>query len=90
MSEIRGHETIDAQPSTVTTEGDDISDQHVALLSNLPDSTTSPTTSCTGLSNQSQDNAFTDDGYVSDGMITSFNYRQVNESLSCSQREEVP
>ena len=86
MSDIRAHKTIDAQTST---EGEDISDQHVARLSDLPGSPTSPTTTCAGLSNPSEEHSFTDDGYVSDGTIASFNYRQLSESLSCWQREEV-
>lgn len=77
MSEIRAHQAIDAQTST---EGNDISDQCLTLLSDLPDSPTSPITSCAGLSNPSEEHSFTDDGYVSDGTIASFNYRQSSES----------
>ena len=83
MPEIRTNqtgETIDAQTST---EGDDISDQHVALLLDIPHSPTSPRTSCAGLSSPSEDNTFTDDGYVSDGTIASFYHGQLNQRLSC-------
>ena len=66
MTDIRAHDTIDAQPSS---EGDDISDGHVALPPSQLDSTSSPTKSCTGSSNPFEEHSFTDDGYVSDGMI---------------------
>ncbi|KAL9133448.1 MAG: hypothetical protein Q9175_005373 [Cornicularia normoerica] len=61
MPEI--HATIDAQPST---EGEDISNQIVALPVDQPDSVPSHTRSCTGLSDPFEEHSFTDDGYVSD------------------------
>lgn len=66
MDDIRANGTIDAQPSS---EGDDISDQHVPLPSDQLDSTSSPTKSYTGSSNPFEGHSFTDDGYVSDGTM---------------------
>ena len=86
MPEIRAHDTIDAETAI---EGDDISDQHVALPLHKPDSTRSPRTSCVGLSNPSEEDPFTDDGYVSDGMMASFTLGQLHERLYYGQREEV-
>lgn len=63
MTERRADDTIDAQPST---DGEDITDQTVALPLDQPDSVTSPTKSCAGLSDPFEQRSFTDDGYVSD------------------------
>ena len=78
MPEIHADDTIDAETAT---EGDDISDQHVALPLDKPDSTRSPRASCAGLSNPSGEDPFTDDGYVSDGMVASFYFRTIVRSL---------
>ena len=64
MTERRADDSIDAQPST---DGEDITDQTVALPLEQPDSVTSPAKSCAGLSNPFEQHSFTDDGYVSDG-----------------------
>lgn len=63
MTERRADDSIDAQPST---DGEDITDQTVALPLEQPDSVTSPAKSCAGLSNPFEQHSFTDDGYVSD------------------------
>ena len=86
MPEIHAHDPIDAETPT---EGDDISDQHVTLPLHKPDSTRSPRTSCAGLSNPSEEDPFTDDGYVSDGMMASFTFGQLHERLCDGQRKEV-
>lgn len=85
MPEIRAHDQIGAQTST---EGEDISLQHVALPLDPPESTTSPTTSCAGPANPFDKNSFTDGGFDSDGTMASFTFRPLSEGLSCWQREE--
>lgn len=77
MTERRADDTIDAQPST---DGEDITDQTVALPLDQPDSVTSPTKSCAGLSDPFEQRSFTDDGYVSDGTRAPSSFGQTGKS----------
>ena len=85
MPEIRAYDQIGAQSST---EGQNISVQHVAPPLDRPESATSPPTSCAGPANPFDKNSFTDDGDISDGTMASFTFRPLSEGLSCWQREE--
>ena len=77
MTEIRADDTTDAQPPA---DGEDIADQNVALPLDQPDSVTSPSKSCAGLSNPFEEHSFTDDGYVSDGTVASLSFGQLGKS----------
>lgn len=84
MDDIRANGTIDAQPSS---EGDDISDQHVPLPSDQLDSTSSPTKSYTGSSNPFEGHSFTDDGYVSDATRSTIGTR-LKQALRLTSSKE--
>lgn len=86
MPDVRALDTIGAQNST---EGQDISVQHVALPWDRPESTTSPTTSCAAPANPFDRNSVTDDGHISDCTMASVTFGPLSEGLSCWQREEV-
>ena len=71
MGDVRAHDIDTQQPSADATEGEDISDQRGVLpSSDQPDSPTSPTETCAGLSNPFEESSLNEDGYLGDGNDT--------------------
>ena len=73
MTEIRADDTINAKPLSLA-EGEEISDQNVALPEDQPNSITSPTQSCTGSSNPFEEPSFVDDDCGSDGTMANLSF----------------